>query len=318
MAYEFFNDIGELVGGQFERDEKADTRSQVAVAVVTSPYVPIDRALRSRGFTNVVPFYDLARSLSVTDHPLQNGWVASPLTDEDCAQIFAVYRGLDDDRSRAHYLSFLAWRMSREEWFFDDAPVVVENRYFVPEVVGLLGGDEYFFDGGAYDGRVTRKFAALTGGRFRGATLVEPDSENRKLINYQTGPDVPPVRVEGWALAGTSSEMRFFDGFGFMSRIGRAGRCWVLSRRVDDLDVAPTFVKLHLEGGELSALRGAERTLKKFRPIVAVTTYHSDDGIWKIPGWLMSALENYKFLWRNHGWCGTGAVVYAIPKEREA
>jgi hypothetical protein len=27
-------------------------------------------------------------------------------------------------------------------------------------------------------------------------------------------------------------------------------------------------------------------------------------------------LPNYRFFFRAHSWCGTGGVVYAIPKER--
>jgi hypothetical protein len=32
----------------------------------------------------------------------------------------------------------------------------------------------------------------------------------------------------------------------------------------------------------------------------------------------MQTLSGYRFLFRNHSWCGTGAVIYAIPQERTA
>jgi hypothetical protein len=32
----------------------------------------------------------------------------------------------------------------------------------------------------------------------------------------------------------------------------------------------------------------------------------------------MQTLPRYRFLFRAHSWCGTGAVVYAIPQERAA
>ena len=77
-------------------------------------------------------------------------------------------------------------------------------------------------------------------------------------------------------------------------------------------------MKLHLEGAELAALQGARKTLLANRPIVAATVYHNADGIWKTPLWLMETLPDYRFLFRAHSWCGTGAVVYAIPKARRA
>ena len=73
---------------------------------------------------------------------------------------------------------------------------------------------------------------------------------------------------------------------------------------------------MHLEGGELDALKGGWSTLREHRPILAATVYHNDDGIWKTPLWMMENLEDYRFLFRIHSWCGTGAVLYAIPAER--
>jgi hypothetical protein len=92
----------------------------------------------------------------------------------------------------------------------------------------------------------------------------------------------------------------------------------VMRRRLDALHLAPSFLKLHLEGAELAALRGARDTLVKHRPLVAATVYHNEDGIWRTPLWLMQTLPHYRFLFRAHSWCGTGAVIYAIPQERGA
>jgi hypothetical protein len=75
---------------------------------------------------------------------------------------------------------------------------------------------------------------------------------------------------------------------------------------------------LHLEGAELAALKGAKQTLVACRPIVAVTVYHNEHGIWKTADWLMETLADYRFVFRNHSWCGTGAVIYAIPNEKAA
>jgi hypothetical protein len=90
----------------------------------------------------------------------------------------------------------------------------------------------------------------------------------------------------------------------------------VTVRSLDALGLAPTFVKLHLEGAELAALKGARETLLACRPMIAATVYHNDDGIWKTALWLMETLPGYRFLFRIHSWCGTGAVIYAIPQER--
>ena len=86
---------------------------------------------------------------------------------------------------------------------------------------------------------------------------------------------------------------------------------------LDELGLSPTFIKLHLEGAELAALKGARQTLLDHRPIVAATVYHNDDGIWKTAEWLMRTLPDYRFFFRNHSWCGTGAAN-DDPQRRKA
>ena len=81
--------------------------------------------------------------------------------------------------------------------------------------------------------------------------------------------------------------------------------------------MTPTYMKFHLEGWELPALKGANRTIREHRPIIAVTSYHNEQGIYELPSWLMENLASYKFIFRLHSWCGTGAVTYCIPLERD-
>ena len=87
---------------------------------------------------------------------------------------------------------------------------------------------------------------------------------------------------------------------------------------IDTLGFEPSFIKLHIEGGELDALSGALDTIENCRPIVAATCYHNEDGLWKLPAFFKDNFENYKLYFRLHGWCGTAAVIYAIPNERKS
>jgi len=94
------------------------------------------------------------------------------------------------------------------------------------------------------------------------------------------------------------------------------GHVRVAVRPLDGIRLTPTFVKLHLEGAELLALAGARETLLSSRPIIATTVYHNADGIWRTALWLMETLPDYRFMFRLDSWCGTGALIYAIPNER--
>ena len=296
-------------------DLRRDMR--LAVSVVTTPYVPLAASLAAGGYADVVPFYDVAESFRHL-HPLSNGWFAPPLTAQDRAQAAAVLARWDDDVSRAHHLQFMAWRRLRQEWTFDGAPVANDNRFFIPQVRRVLRSDEVFVDAGAHHGEVSLAFAKIAGG-FRQIVAIEPDSVSRARLvdNLKTGlADGARVAVYDCALSDEEGEARFHDGLDYCSQLSATGRMRVMRRRIDTLGLAPTFIKLHLEGGDLPALKGARETLVTHRPLVVATVYHNDDGIWRTPSWLMETLPDYRFLFRAHSWCGTGAVVYALPRER--
>lgn len=59
-------------------------------------------------------------------------------------------------------------------------------------------------------------------------------------------------------------------------------------RRVD-------FIKMDIEGAEMDALRGAERTIRSHRPRLAVCVYHSLEDFVRIPRWIGSLGLGYKF-----------------------
>ena len=293
-------------------------RVRIAVSIVTSPYVPIEGALLELGFKDVVPFYDLAENFRQL-HPLSNGWFAGPLSTQDQANTAKVLAHWHDDVSRAHHLQFLAWRRLREEWMFTRAPVSNADRFFIPEVGDVLNGHESLADAGAHHGGVTETFVAQTKGAFDEIAAIEPDPVNRALLAERLqalSPDDARIKLFDCALGYEAGEAPFHAGLDYASQLARTGQIRVEVRPFDEFGLEPTFVKLHLEGAELFALQGARQTLTKNRPIVAATVYHNADGIWRTPLWLMETLPDYRFLFRAHSWCGTGAVVYAIPNER--
>ncbi len=302
-----------------EVPETLKTSHLLLVSVVLAPYVPIETALIADGFRNVMPFYDFAENFRHI-HPLSNGWYASAFDDRDRAMAALTLEGWSDDISRAHYLAFLAWRRLRQEWTFETAPVTTGDRFFIPEILSVLGEHETFIDGGAHHGSVTRTFAALTHGKWRRIVAIEPDEVSSEVLAAfiaETWPDEPRrPEVLVSVLGAASGTALFHDRLGYASQVSATGSREVDLQSIDSLALSPTFIKLHLEGYELEAMKGARRTLLRDRPVMVATVYHNDDGIWKTPLWLMNTLKDYRLLFRLHSYCGTSAVIYAIPAER--
>ena len=268
---------------------------------------------------DVIPFYDIAEAYR-NWHPLTNGWFSGPLTANDVSHLNTVLLQWSDDVSRAHHIQFLAWRCIRQEWIFSLAPVTIDDRYFIPEITNRLSENEIFADIGAHIGSVSQKFIKIVNENFNKILMFEPDSINR--INLETNvleisSDLHnKIQVSSDFIGQGRRNVLFAEGYGYASRAFQLGSKLLDKVSIDDLDMSPTFIKLHIEGGELEALFGARNTITKNRPIIAVTSYHNSLGIYVLPKWLMSELTEYDFILRLHGWCGTGAVIYCIPKER--
>ena len=72
------------------------------------------------------------------------------------------------------------------------------------------------------------------------------------------------------------------------------------------------FIKMDIEGAELQGLKGAEEVIRKFKPKLAISVYHKDDDLIKIPEYIKQLNPNYHFYFDYYTDIGWEAVLYAI------
>lgn len=72
------------------------------------------------------------------------------------------------------------------------------------------------------------------------------------------------------------------------------------------------FIKLDIEGAELSALRGAEQALRRFRPKLAVALYHDLKDFALIPEYLNGLNLGYRFFLDHFTIHAEETVLFAI------
>lgn len=120
------------------------------------------------------------------------------------------------------------------------------------------------------------------------------------------------------ALADQYRILSFNAGNGEGGAVSEKGSVHIAAAALDEILSGQhiDFIKLDVEGSEISALRGAENIIKNSRPILTVSLYHRAEDIWEIPAQILDLCVNYSFYIRQHYGNSFDSVLYAIPKPR--
>ena len=112
------------------------------------------------------------------------------------------------------------------------------------------------------------------------------------------------------------TELAFEAGGGQGSKIGENGKnvIKIQTASIDDVvgEDEVSFIKLDVEGAELKALQGAERTIRKYRPRLAISIYHKPEDILEIPEYILSLHDDYKLYIRHYQMSPCETILYAI------
>lgn len=87
---------------------------------------------------------------------------------------------------------------------------------------------------------------------------------------------------------------------------------FVKEKNIEKID----FIKMDIEGVELQALKGAEKTIIKHRPYLAICIYHHYNDLFDIPFYLAEILSDYSLeVWHYSMFNNEESVLYAMPNE---
>lgn len=154
----------------------------------------------------------------------------------------------------------------------------------------------------------------------------EPDPINFQLLeeNMAALPDVTSLPFGLWSRhtslhfsnpGAPPIECPHIKPFGSPGAVDEHGDNEIEVRSLDELlpDSDISFIKMDIEGAELEALRGAQNTIRRNRPKLAISLYHKRNDIFEIPLYLKALNPSYRFYLRHH--CSTldETVVFAVP-----
>jgi len=84
----------------------------------------------------------------------------------------------------------------------------------------------------------------------------------------------------------------------------------------DDIQEPVTFIKMDIEGAEQKALLGCANHIRATHPKLALSVYHNNEDLWKIPRMVDEICPGYEFYLRYHGGnlCATETTLIALHR----
>jgi len=80
---------------------------------------------------------------------------------------------------------------------------------------------------------------------------------------------------------------------------------------IDDYGVKVDYIKMDIEGAELSALNGAAKTIARDKPRLAISAYHKPDDLWVLTDKILELRPDYTLSFGHHTPIQWESVIYA-------
>ena len=274
---------------------------------------------KNMGFKNILMYYDVVDILlnELQDFP-EDFYIK---IFDDCRRLLLenkklyidMYNSLEDELSKTRFLENMMFRLTKDITYtfrYDDKL----PQYF-NALVPKPSKESVIVDGGGYIGDTLEQFLVYSNRNFKSYYLFEPDFkllEQAKRISNDNR-----IHYIGKGLSNELSEKRFLTtegGGGVMGgHISECGNTMISLTSIDsEISDKITFIKLDIEGAELDALKGAEKTIKSFKPTLAVCLYHKASDYIDIFEYIRNINPEYKFFIRHHSDYYTETVLYAI------
>ncbi len=191
------------------------------------------------------------------------------------------------------------------------------DQYFVKELISIENG-EVFVDGGAYTGDTIQQFINIAKREnicWGGIMAFEPDATNCLLIKHFFGRR-KNIKIYNYGLANQVATLLFQEN-GVCSRLVEDEEFATSKVNVVSLDSMEecgnvSWIKMDIEGAEMSALYGAKQLILRNKPKLTICIYHSNEDMVQIIEYVHELVPEYKLYVRHHSRNENETVLYAV------
>lgn len=240
----------------------------------------------------------------------------------DSNKIVEVFNYLEDDTSREVYFKIIQAITNADFSLFPKPST--EKQYF-PNTIELKKGYDRFVDCGAFNGDTALELKQNIKNKetVEAIAYFEPDPGNYKELveNVAKHKFAKENIIVPCGVSDKLETLKFMDncGTGVSGHISSHGETIIQTVAIDEIipNFKPTCIKMDIEGSEVKALKGAERTIREYLPDLEICLYHDVKHLYEIPLLVKSINSNYKIFIRAHSSFFCETVMYATVNYEE-
>ena len=221
---------------------------------------------------------------------------------------------LGDQHSKESFIAYMLGKMRQDMKYL---PPVFEKVQYFPHGIFELTDYESYFDCGSFDGDTVAGFLKATGGAYQRIWAAEPDRSNfQKLMQYIEDNKLSNIEAVNKGIYGYAGKMLFQEEESMLSMLSEESDRYIEVDTIDHIAAGNpvTFIKMDVEGAELQALKGAEQTIRKYKPVLAISIYHKKSDLIDIPTYIKEIAPEYTYYFRVHKKLAIDTVLYGIVK----
>ena len=122
--------------------------------------------------------------------------------------------------------------------------------------------------------------------------------------------------IEYCQVAASKKGILYFSSNDSASKVSNDGNIEIHAETIDSqIHSNVTFIKMDIEGSESAAIKGAEQTILKYHPRLAICVYHKGGDYIDIPRQVLAIRDDYDLYIRHYTEGVTETVMFFIPRK---
>lgn len=308
---------------QIKRISEIEKNTKIYISVLQYSK-KIEHELLSNGFTNVINFTDSIKSIpnilcriSKTNYL----WLVEDKNDMvDDTKLAQTMSLLKDDKSKNILQNIINLRKTLDVKYY----INPEGIEYFPDDIPILDNLKMinFIDCGAYTGDTIKELMKQP--KLINYTIsFEPDTKNVEKLNEELAlqKEIYPntnFLVYPTGVYSSNDILKFANnGIDSSASFTEVSNIQVPVVALDNviLNSSPNFIKMDIEGAEKEAILGAAKTIKKYKPNLAICLYHKPKDLWELPLLIHTIAPFYEMFLRVHEDLCLSTVLYCIEKK---